>query len=421
MISRVSLWMLGVCLSACSGCTAPPVLTDASMDRAEVSALRDASARDSDAQSDARDARPPPWADGSMQFQEVPLPWDRAAYGRCEGAELISPSVWFDQYEAGFLQGNWLYYTVNGNDAHVDVRRGEVRSFVDAQRRREGLKACTVRSQNRLMIAIGTIRTRDEAFFRFADMTIDQPAEMLWSHREDPPTTRLFGWSALTATDTLVAFNRVAIEPTWSVQANLYVMNPDGTNLENVTAGEPDNVLEFRADGDRIVYSLHGQIRMWSRVNRVSRVIAPTRRAQWMPWISGDYVVWTDQRHGERGTRVEPDNPEIYLMNLRTEEVTRVTHDPPERLAVQDRATVQGDWVVWLDLRHATAPNGSFLGDRMAIYGYHIPSRREFVLFNDPPCLATSPVIFGEHVYFGAFVPSVNRTGMYRVPLPVVP
>ncbi|MDP3277250.1 MAG: hypothetical protein Q8Q09_18820 [Deltaproteobacteria bacterium] len=81
---------------------------------------------------------------------------------------------------------------------------------------------------------------------------------------------------------------------------------------------------------------------------------------------------------------------------------------------------MQGDWIVWVDLRHASAPNAGFLGDRMAIYGYHIPTAREYALVNDAGCRASHPVIFGEHVYFDGFVPSVNRSAMYRVPLPVV-
>jgi hypothetical protein len=162
-------------------------------------------------------------------------------------------------------------------------------------------------------------------------------------------------------------------------------------------------------------------VKVWQHGDAEPRLLSPSNREQWHPWIHGDHVVWIDQRHGE-GERGSPDNPEVYYHNLRTGETRRITNDPPERAVAQDSVVVEGDWIAWTDRRTVSDADSGAALVRSEIYGYHIPTSREVVLVSDPNCLASQPMLLGGRRVFAAY-PVSGRSGepMYEAPLPAMP
>ena len=74
------------------------------------------------------------------------------------------------------------------------------------------------------------------------------------------------------------------------------------------------------------------------------------------PWIDGDLVVWTDLRHGGRSPTFWYEEAEIYLMDLRTWKEYRVSNMPGNDYWPQ----ISGTGVIWL---HETEPGNRWADD----------------------------------------------------------
>jgi beta propeller repeat protein len=83
--------------------------------------------------------------------------------------------------------------------------------------------------------------------------------------------------------------------------------------------------------------------------------IGTSESVQGHPSISGDRIVWQDNRNG---------NEDIYLWNLATQTETRITTDPND----QENPSISGNWIVWEDYRHGVNPE---------IYLYDLTTRTE--------------------------------------------
>ncbi len=106
-------------------------------------------------------------------------------------------------------------------------------------------------------------------------------------------------------------------------------------------------------DGDRVVWTEHeglahsnvdgGKIVILNLTTGEKRYL-PTGSAgnQSTPMISGDFILWKDYRHGG------PDDPALYLFDLRTGEEERLTVEKP----VRGNSYISGDEVVWTEKIH---------------------------------------------------------------------
>lgn len=111
----------------------------------------------------------------------------------------------------------------------------------------------------------------------------------------------------------------------------------------------------------------------------------------------------------------------MYYKNLRTGVVQRITHDPETSPVFQAHVAVVGDWIAWTDLRHASNPNpDSALGDRIAIYGFHLPTQTEHALINEPACLVWNPVILNGRLFVEGIAEGRGVSAMYEFALPTI-
>ncbi len=253
---------------------------------------------------------------------------------------------------------------------------------------------------------------------------------MLWS-QETHYGDGQAGISWLVATEQFTAF-------VWAVPGEyaIYTGGPRGENLR------PDPLFQMiaardiesmHADGAHMVIEASGDIYLYTRRNDSTSTrtgslenLTPLPSLQFDPWVSGRYVVWTDQRHGVRGTATALDNTEVYLYDIETRTMRRLTNDPPERPVIQLNARVEGDWVVWLDQRNSPMPNqypDTQPEVPREVYGYHIPTGREVPLITGRN-LVTDPVLVGGDLWYncaGNLRTDEQFEGTYRVHMPAAP
>ncbi len=187
-------------------------------------------------------------------------------------------------------------------------------------------------------------------------------------------------------------------------------------------------IEEMQADDDHLVMEIAGDIYLYTRgaPGTPSTVENLTRSPsmQFDPWVSGRYVVWTDQRHGPSGTAWQLDNTEVYLYDLETRLERRITNDPPERPVIQHYARVSGDWIVWADQRNSGLPNTYPVAGNvplyLEVYGYHIPTGREVPLVTGRNMLGAIALQRGE-LWYNCSILSPRADGVYRMPMPAMP
>jgi beta propeller repeat protein len=122
------------------------------------------------------------------------------------------------------------------------------------------------------------------------------------------------------------------------------------TNLTKKYGG----VWHTNMSGSRIVWTeaiTTTQIVLHDTVSGTRKVLDPTGKAQFVPRIEGDKVVWIDHRNAP-GDMWNQTNSDIYLHDLATGKTEAVTTHP----ARQDFPDVWGDWVVWQDWRNNPNP-----------------------------------------------------------------
>jgi hypothetical protein len=408
---RPLLTLLVLTLSACSGCSAPRS-GDASVD---AGASMDAATR-RDALVDARDVVadgpvPPPWLDGSLELpiRQFPL----RPFADCAGHPAVSDTHPWINYQAYWWHGA-IYYSVTGSFGRV-VPGGVIEAFRNEPNLLGGMLAV---SGERLILGASWIGAHAEAIIAFDRAERGAVGRTLWQ-RERVATTSSGGFSDLSASSSVIAFSWQDSQESGDWRTRVYGGNPWGTDFRVISPPSASQSGDVSVSGDRVVFAADGQVYLWQLGSAEARPIDPTNRSQWHPWIDGDHVVWMDQRDSPRGSHFAPDNPEVYYKNLRTGVVQRITHDPATSPVFQAHVAVVGDWIAWTDLRHASNPNpDSALGDRIAIYGFHIPTQTEHAIVNEPSCRVWNPVLLNGRVFVEGMPEGRGVSAMYEFPLP---
>ena len=174
-------------------------------------------------------------------------------------------------------------------------------------------------------------------------------------------------------------------------------------------------------DGTIVAYYSNGEMYAYNIQNE-DNVLISTSGVDHPPSASGDIVVWTDSRNG---------NKDIYAYNLTTQEESAITTDPGD----QAYARIGGNYIVWGDDNSimgydltaneeffiASAYNGDIYGQPDIsgdivvfnrdgdIYGYSLLAKEEFAICTDA-ALQRNPRISGSIVVWNDF-----RTGTQSV------
>jgi len=114
-----------------------------------------------------------------------------------------------------------------------------------------------------------------------------------------------------------------------------------------------------------LLYAMCGAVAM---ANETRITIDPANQSS--PDISGDRIVWMDQRNGLAS--------DIYMYDLVSNTEVQITTDPNEQI----NPKISGDWIVWADLR-----NGNY-----DIYMYDLATSTE-------TCVATASVGLTNYTY----------------------
>lgn len=238
---------------------------------------------------------------------------------------------------------------------------------------------------------------------------------IIWQRNftSDFPNVPAGGLRTLVATDRFVAF----VMATSTQRQRLYVGGPNAEDMQPA----PEGLLptHARGEGDRMVFDDGNDIWLYTHGTRRFENLTRDRPVQSLPWISGDRVVWVDQRHGD-GSGADAYNPEIYHMDLRDRIPHRVTQDPLERPAIQIFPMIAGEWIVWADQRLDPQPNSVFQITRRALYGWHLGTAHEYVIDDAPDGqYLTLPFVDNGWVYYSCSIPSQRqRDSYYRQRLP---
>ena len=129
--------------------------------------------------------------------------------------------------------------------------------------------------------------------------------------------------------------------------------------------------------GDIVVYrgASEGRIKGYNLTTSTDFIICEAEGAQEYPKISGDIVVWQDNRNGGY------DDFDIYGYNL-----SSATEFPIcTNLSEQRHPDVSGDIVVWQHLHHYNIyhNNSSSSASRYDIHGYDLTTSTEFIICNN--------------------------------------
>ena len=125
------------------------------------------------------------------------------------------------------------------------------------------------------------------------------------------------------------------------------VNSPQVLNVKVVRSGHVRRSFPD-ISGDRIVWEeeRNGKwdVYVYDLTTQTATQITDDPARQGYPAISGDRIVWGEERNG---------NNDIYVYNMITQTETRITIDA----SGQHEPAISGDRIVWMDYRDAPAPN----------------------------------------------------------------
>ncbi len=327
----------------------------------------------------------------------------------------MSPTSTFDNTRGHWLSGA-LYYSIDGSLARIRPGVEVVEAFNNAEDLLAGVLAI---SGTRLVLGAAWRHAFNEAVIIFDQPVRGAIGQTLWQ-RQRQTSVSSGGFWGMSATPSLIAFLWQDSMESNDWRTRVFVINSDGTGERELTPAGYNQCHTVRASGERVVFDCDGQVFLWTRGDAEPTRVDPTNRSQWHAFIDGDIVVWLDQRDWPTGSRESPDNPEVYMKNLRTGVVQRITRDLAPNPVAQGDVVVEGDWIAWTDMRHASSPNAGLIGDRITIYGFHIPTQREYALVNDTECRAYKPMLLGGRLYFKGLPLTTGDGQMYDADLPVI-
>jgi hypothetical protein len=406
-----------------SACDRGPPGTGGGGGEAGCCARKDASPSDTTPPHDVpRDAGAPSalWEPGAWH-----LPWreqSRPPPPACGPGEPYAAFV-YDSNAGGFCSGEgWAAF--GGFGSLAALRRGDPAFYGMASHDTD--RMISLRCAARTMIAgVTDFRARRAALLRFTDPWSE--GSVVWERPVERVGNSGVGIGWLAASDELVAFQFS------STFQQVFVGGPRGENMvvdPALNAALVGHTIEaFVADGPHLVLEAGGDVFLYTRHTGGTGTLqnlTPLPSLQSDPWVSGRYVVWLDERDGVIADGGRATDTEVYLYDIVTRAERRITHDPPDRPALQFDPRVEGDWVVWLDQRHAPQPA---LSPDIApdvpreIYGFHIPTGREVPLVTGNN-LVTGPMIADGTLWYnctGGLRTPEQFEGIYRKPVPPAP
>ncbi len=148
------------------------------------------------------------------------------------------------------------------------------------------------------------------------------------------------------------------------------------TGMERPICLNPEDQLFPAVDGDRVVWldNRRGNwaIYLYDLTTGLERFVsdAPTTRLfeSYGPDISGDLIVWADERYHPTTHKLD-----IFMYNLANDTLTRITDEEADQGIGGPR--IDGNKLVWCDTRND--PSGD-------IYMYDVSLQQEFIVANDP-------------------------------------
>lgn len=379
---------------------------------AEEIALDARSDGNSERSLDAGDALPPPvWASNSWRLPDRAT--DAGAPSFCEDLTPVTTWVHANNGTSICLLGQSLFIDAQSNTFRLDMATG--RSTIV-------LGHGSVEVAGRIRCGGGQLfgALMDDhwhsAVLRFEHF--DTAGRVLWRGNDGVPLDPAVGggFFEFVATDQLLAW--IFIGGPRGPQ--LYVSGTQGEDVRTLAEGELP--YDLRASGDRLVYVSGGDLWLYTRSTRALENLTRDAAAQWHPWLSGDHLVWMDQRDNPGFDHWNPNNPEVYYMNLRDRVPVRITNDPPTRPVHQYGPVTDGRWIVWADYRNNATPNVMATDGEANIYGYRLDERREQLLVGGRHRMYLPTIVNGDlYVACGAPVtgPGVNPPiGLHRMRLP---
>ena len=142
-----------------------------------------------------------------------------------------------------------------------------------------------------------------------------------------------------------------------SIQGEIYVMNPDGTNLINLTQSPErgDGVSAWSPDGKQIVFYSMGDIWMMDADGGNSRNVTNHDAGDWHPdWSpDGRQIAFTSDRNSDWEFDVWGGNSEIYVMTPGGINLVNLTKHPavdghpdwsPDGRRIAFSSNRDGDW-----------------------------------------------------------------------------
>ncbi len=356
---------------------------------------------------------PPPWADGTWRLPN--MPHGTTLPERCGGATPLT-NWWYSNGATGLCQfQDYLFINSVGGEVFRLSPTLDVSLVLGLGQTEAG---GYVRCSRDGLYAVAVDRDRRRAIVRFD--RVDGPGRVVWSAPAGTPEYPASGMGIgeLTVTERLVAW----VHEGSGAPPTLYVSGPRGERPHPLPASIVGLPYHLQADGDRLVFVSGRDLWMYTASTDALENLTHDAAAQWDPWVSGDHLVWMDQRDNPGHDDWSPDNPEVYFMDLRDRVPVRITHDPPERPVLQYGPVVRGDWIVWADFRHNAAPNRLDPRGGAEVYGYRLDRREEYPLLTGAHQVL-SPTLLGDDVYFVCGPPvlmggNAPPAGLHRMALP---
>lgn len=406
-----------VLLAACRDSTPPePPAPDAAthIDVSAVDVTRVDEQRPLDvARTDAAvDALPPPsWTDPAWRLPSHPI--DTAERELCDDFSFVTP-FWPDNAMGFCPFEDSLYINASGLTARVNLSTLDTAEVLSS--------AWTVPEAGFLRVAPHALyvavvdRPRHTALLRLERS--DGPAEVVvngFNGQTYSPGSSL-GFYDLAVTDNFIAWIFLGEDPSPA----LYVAGSHGENRRLIATGFP---YHLQAQGDRLVWANGGDVWMYTATTGLVENLTHDAAAQWNPWVHDDLVVWLDQRDTPGPySHSNPNNPEVYAMNLRDRVPIRITHDPPEHPVYQRDVSTDGRWIIYRDFRHNALPNEDAEDGVSEVYGVRVGTDVEVPLLTGSHALGP-PVLIGDQLYVscgraGHITDIRQDIGVYRKLMP---
>ncbi len=135
---------------------------------------------------------------------------------------------------------------------------------------------------------------------------------------------------------------------------------------------------------------------------------------QFTPRIHKRRVVYMDLRLGESDTRGNWEHGAVFMKDLDTGEVTRITGG--ETLAAYP--DIHDDIIVWMDYRDCDNPNNKDDHSHIEIWGYDLRTETEFQITDLPDWPKGFPRVWEDKVYVHMFREFAGGNAIYQFDLP---